>query len=76
MAKHRHKMRRARGPYGCAGGVKHISICSCGAERKTCDCTQCEQQNTSDSGWFMPACLACKLKHPADEACDPSRRPS
>lgn len=74
MAKHRHRKVRERGPYGCAGGVSYTATCSCGAERRTCDCFQCAQQRSAGKpGWVMPLCAACKLRHAADVACRPGR---
>lgn len=70
MAKqHRHRKVREHGPYGCAGSVSYIAVCSCGAERETCSCHQCREQGTNDSGWVMPTCSACGLHHPADCSC-------
>lgn len=66
---HRHKSVRSRGPFGCAGSVSYVDTCSCGAERRHCSCTQCKQQGTSDSGWYMPTCKQCGQNHPVDRAC-------
>ena len=66
---HRHKSVRQNGPYCCAGSVAWISVCACGCKRRTCDCHQCRTQHSNDSGWYMPRCGACGMKHSGDVAC-------
>ena len=71
---HKHKKIKSRGPYCCAGSVFYIHVCSCGAQRSKCSCNQCVSQGTNDSGWFMPVCGSCGLKHAGDVACPTDRR--
>ena len=69
---HRHRKVRESGPQCCGDGVWYDATCSCGAERRTCSCTQCREQGTNDSGWAMPVCGSCHLQHAADVAGRPA----
>ena len=66
---HRHRSHTRSGPYGCAGQVAFVATCRCGAKRTTCSCHQCREQGTNDTGWYMPICAACRLRHPTDNVC-------
>ena len=66
---HRHRVASEQGPYSCAGGVRFVQTCSCGAQRKKCSCYQCDMQGTSVTAWEMPVCIACGLRHPHDTSC-------
>jgi len=71
---HCHKTIKRSGPYSCAGSTYTVHACACGAKRRTCGCHQCRMRGTNDSGWFMPKCESCGLKHPEDRACPVDRR--
>lgn len=66
---HKHRNVRTKGPFGCSDNVAYLEWCSCGAERRTCHCNQCARQGTNDTGWYMPVCTQCKLRHPKDASC-------
>lgn len=66
---HKHRAKTSKGPYGCAGSVAYIEVCSCGAQRRVCDCYQCTDQGTHRGEWRMPKCDACGLRHATDRAC-------
>ena len=67
---HRHKSIRESGPQCCRGSVFFVDTCSCGAKRRTCNCHQCRDQGTNDSGWYMPQCDMCQLSHGDTTTCE------
>ena len=74
MAGHRHRTVTESGPYGCAGSVRYVLRCACGAERHTCSCHQCRMQGTDKGTWTMPVCDACDRRHALDMACHAAHR--
>ena len=75
MHRHRPKTSKMFGWSGCVsgggncgtahGGVTYRETCSCGAERLV----ESNGRHEANSGWYMPECPNCKLRHPVDQSC-------